>query len=106
MYAIIRLGGQQHRVEKDSTITVNRLAGEVGESVSIDEVLVLGGDTPSFGTPHVAGAAVTATILGHSRGPKINGLTYKAKKNVRRRYGHRQELTTVQISDISTGNKK
>jgi len=104
MYAIIRLGGKQYRVQQDSKITVNRLVGDAGASLAIDEVLALGdGVNPVFGKPYIDGASVTATIIDHSRGKKINGLTYKAKKNVRRHYGHRQELTTVQINAISAG---
>jgi len=104
MYAIIRLGGKQYRVQQDSKLTVNRLTGQEGDSLPIEDVLAIGdNENPVFGKPFVDGASVTATIVGHLRGPKIHGLTYKAKKNVRKHWGHRQELTTVQINSISAG---
>ena len=104
MYAIIRLGGKQYRVQQDSKLTVNRLTGEAGDSLPIEDVLAIGdGETPVFGKPYIDGASVMATIVTHLRGPKIHGLTYKAKKNVRKHWGHRQELTTVQINSISAG---
>ena len=103
MYAIIRLGGKQYRVQENSTIVVNKIDGEAGGSLTIDEVLAVGGDNPVFGAPTVAGASVAATIVSQGRGPKINGYTYKAKKNVRHHYGHRQEITKVQINSIALG---
>jgi len=104
MYAIIRLGGKQYRVEENSTLLVNKLLGEAGEPVAVDQVLAIGGnDAPVFGTPVVEGASVSATIVAQTKGPKIDGFTYKAKKNVRHHYGHRQDLTKVQINSIALG---
>jgi large subunit ribosomal protein L21 len=102
MYAIIRLAGKQYRVQENTTLFVNKLDGAAGEAFTISEVLAVGGnDEPSFGTPLVANASVAATIVEQTKGPKINGLTYKAKKNVRHRYGHRQDLTKVRIESIA-----
>ena len=104
MYAIIRLGGKQYRVEENSTLLVDKLAGEPGEALAIEEILAIGGnDAPVFGSPTVANATVSATIVAAARGPKIDGYTYKAKKNVRRHYGHRQDLTKIQINSIALG---
>lgn len=104
MYAIIRIAGKQYRVQTDSTLTVNRLTGDAGDNIDIAEVLAVGGEgEPVFGKPTVANATVAATILEHLRGPKIDGFTYKAKKNIRRHYGHRQELTKIKIGAISAG---
>jgi large subunit ribosomal protein L21 len=104
MYAIIRLGGKQYRVEENSTLLVDKLAGEAGEQVAVNEVLAVGGgEAPVFGSPTVAGAAISATIVAQTKGPKIDGFTYKAKKNVHHHYGHRQDLTKIQINSIALG---
>jgi len=102
MYAIIRLGGKQYRVEENSTLLVDKLAGAPGDALEVNEILAIGGnDAPVFGTPTVANAAVSATIVAEAKGPKINGSTYKAKKNVRNQYGHRQDLTKIRIESIA-----
>ncbi len=102
MYAIIRLGGKQYRVEENTSLLVNKLEGAAGDALEINEILAIGGnDAPVFGNPTVANATVSAMIVGAGKGPKIDGFTYKAKKNVRHRYGHRQDLTKVQINSIA-----
>jgi large subunit ribosomal protein L21 len=103
MYAIIRLGGKQYRVQESTTLLVDKQEGQAGDSLTVSEVLAIGGDTPVFGTPTVTGATVTASIVEQTKGPKINGLTYKAKKNQRHHYGHRQDLTKIKIGTISAG---
>lgn len=100
MYAVIRAGGRQYRVEEKDTIEINRLAGEPGESIILGEVLFLGGDSPRFGAPLVEGAKVTGTILRQGKGKKIHGLTYIKVKNHQRHYGHRQLITHVRIDKI------
>jgi large subunit ribosomal protein L21 len=100
MYAVIRTGGKQYRVQEKDTIVVEKLAGEVGETVTISDVLALGGDAPKFGTPTVEGAAVTATVVGQGKGKKIHGFTYVKVKGQQRHYGHRQEQTTLRIESI------
>ena len=100
MYAVIRAGGRQYRVQEKDTIEVNRLAGEPGESITLGEVLFLGGDSPRFGAPLVEGAKVTGTILRQGKGKKIHGLTYIKVKNHQRHYGHRQHITHVRIDKI------
>jgi len=101
MYAVIKTGGKQYRVEEKSVLRVEKLDVEVGASIPLGEVLMLGGETVQVGRPIVAGATVTARVLSQGRGPKIHGFTYKAKKNQHRRYGHRQAFTEVVVESIT-----
>lgn len=104
MYAIVRSGGKQYRVEQNAILTVDKMAGAAGDAITLGEVLCIGGvDSPQWGKPTVAGAAVSATILGQIKGKKINAFTYKAKKNIRKHWGHRQQLTRVRIDGIAAG---
>jgi large subunit ribosomal protein L21 len=100
MYAIVRSGGKQYRVEEQGIVTVDKLDGAAGDTVTIDEVLFVGGDSPKWGAPLVQGAAVSATIVEHAKGKKIDGFNYKAKKNIQRHWGHRQQLTRIKIDSI------
>jgi large subunit ribosomal protein L21 len=101
-YAVIETGGKQYRVSVGDTVSVERLAIEAGADLTIDRVLLLGGDgSTRVGTPTVSGAAVTARVDDHLRGEKIVVFKYKAKKRYRRRLGHRQELTRLTITGIS-----
>ncbi|MBC8142525.1 MAG: 50S ribosomal protein L21 [Armatimonadetes bacterium] len=101
MYAIIRTGGKQYRVQENETIIVEKLAGDADETVTIDDVLFVGGETTKIGTPTVAGATVQATIVKQGKGPKIHGYTYVKVKGEQRHYGHRQEQTTLRIDKIA-----
>lgn len=104
MYAIVRAGGKQYRVEEKGILTVDKMAGEAGDTVTLGEVLYVGGtDNPQWGKPTVAGASVTATIVAQTKGKKINAFTYKAKKNIRKHWGHRQQLTRVRVDTIAAG---
>lgn len=106
MYAVVRAGGRQFKVAENQVITVDRLQADVGTKIGL-EVLMLGeGEKAKFGTPFVAGAKVEAEVLRHRRGPKIRAFNYKPKKNERRRWGHRQELTDIRIVNISSGKAK
>jgi len=101
-YAIIETGGKQYRVSVGDRIAVERLAAADGGEITIDRVLLVGGDGQTrVGTPVVAGATVTATVDDHFRGEKIVVFKYKPKKRYRRRIGHRQELTHLTISAIN-----
>lgn len=101
-YAIIETGGKQYRVKVGDRISVERLAAEAGGDISIDRVLLLGGDgSTRIGTPVVEGASVTARVDDHFRGEKIVVFKYKPKKRYRRRIGHRQELTHLTITGIA-----
>ena len=100
MYAVIKTGGKQYRVATNDVVIVERLAGEVGGTIEFAEVLMLGGDEPKVGTPLVAGAKVTGTVLEQGRGEKIIVFKKRRRKNYRRRNGHRQYQTVVRIADI------
>jgi large subunit ribosomal protein L21 len=101
-YAIIETGGKQYRVKEGDNITVERLATESGEDITIDRVLMLGGDgSTRIGRPTVDGATVNAHIVEHMRGEKLIIFKFKAKKRYRRRTGHRQELTRLSITAIN-----
>ena len=96
MYAIIKTGGKQYCVEEGKVITIEKLDVEAGAEVAFDEVLLVSGDSVKIGQPTVAGAKVT----GKGKGAKIRIFKYKAKSNYRRRQGHRQPFTKVQIEKI------
>ncbi len=103
MYAIVRTGGRQYRAERDTVFSVEKLPGQPGERCTLDEVLLVADDDRVvIGTPTVSGAAVVAEVVEQYRGKKIRGLTYKPKKNVRRRYGHRQYLTRLRVVEIQS----
>jgi len=101
MYAIVRAGGKQYRVEEQSFVTIDKLAGEEGDVVTLGEVLYIGGDNPQWGKPTVAGATITATILAQAKAKKINAFTYKPKKNIHKHWGHRQQVTRLRIDTIA-----
>lgn len=102
-YAVIETGGKQYRVSVGDQIAVERLPAEAGGDITIDRVLLLGGDGATrVGTPTVSGAAVTARVDEHYRGEKIVVFKYKAKKRYRRRMGHRQSLTRLTITGITS----
>jgi large subunit ribosomal protein L21 len=102
MYAIVETGGKQYRVQPGDTIAVERLAGEPGETLDLERVLLIGGDgeRARIGAPGVAGAVVRAEVVEHGRGEKIIVFRYKSKVRYRRKTGHRQALTRVRITDI------
>jgi len=102
MYALVRTGGKQYRVAKDDTILVERIAAEEGAEVILDDIVMLGdGDKVTIGTPRVEGAAVSATVVSQTRGPKIIIFRRKRRKNHRRTQGHRQDLTLLKINAIA-----
>lgn len=106
MYAVVKTGGKQYRVAKDDKIIVDHIDAEAGDSVVLDQVLMMAdGEKLSVGTPTVAGAAVGATVLRQERGPKIMVFRRKRRKNFRRVRGHRQDLTLLQINDIAADGK-
>ena len=106
MFAVIKTGGKQYRVAVEDKLKVEKVSGEPGEIVQFGEVLVVGGDTTTLGTPTVAGAAVAAEVLEQSRGPKVIAFKKRRRKNSRRKRGHRQEFTLVQITEILTDGAK
>jgi large subunit ribosomal protein L21 len=100
MYAVIECGGKQYRVQEGDLIRVEKLAVEVGSSIAIDKVLLIGGEKTQIGTPVVNGAKVTCRVMNQDKDKKILVFRYKAKKNVRKRYGHRQPFTSLLVEKI------
>ena len=106
MYAIVRCGGRQEKASVDGVLTVDKLAGEVGSSLTLPALLVVDDDNVISDPAVLGGYQVTAEILGPVSGPKINIVHYKNKTGYRRRLGHRQKYTQVKITGISTGQAK
>lgn len=100
MFAIVKSGGKQYRVEEGDVLRLESLEAEVGDSVELP-VLLLGGNDPKIGTPWVDGASVQAEVVSHGRGEKIYVRKFKAKANYRRRTGHRQDYTEVRVTGIA-----
>ncbi len=104
MFAVIKTGGKQYKVAAEDTITIMTLAGEAGEKVTFNDVLmIVDGDKATTGAPLVAGASVSAEIVEHSRGPKVIAFKKRRRKHSKRKRGHRQDLTIVKITGISAG---
>ena len=103
MYAIVRCGGRQEKASVDDVLTVDKLAGEVGSSVTLPAVLVVDDGNVISDPAEVGGYQVTAEIVGAASGPKINMIQYKNKTGYRRRLGHRQKYTQVRVTGISDG---
>jgi large subunit ribosomal protein L21 len=100
VYAIVRCGGRQEKASVDDVLTVDKLAGEIGSSVTLPAVLVIDDGKVISDPAEVGGYQVTAEILGAASGPKINMIHYKNKTGYRRRLGHRQKYTQVKITGI------
>jgi large subunit ribosomal protein L21 len=106
MFAVIKTGGKQYRVTAEDVLKVEKIKGEPGEIVEFGEVMVVGGDSVTLGTPMIAGATVAAEVLDQARGPKIIAFKKRRRQNSRRKIGHRQEFTLVRITEILTDGKK
>jgi large subunit ribosomal protein L21 len=102
MFAVIKTGGKQYRVAAQDMLKVDRLAGEPGQIVQFGEVLLVGGDSVTLGSPTIAGASVAAEVLEQGRGPKIIAFKKRRRKNSRRKRGFRAEFTLVRITEILT----
>lgn len=101
MYAIVETGGKQFKVAEGSTLYVEKLAAVEGDTVVLDKVFLVEKDgTVQVGSPYVAGASVTASVVGHGKGKKIIVYKYKSKKNYRRKQGHRQPFTKLKVESI------
>ena len=103
MYAVIQTGGKQARVAEGQTLDVELLGQDEGAEVTFTPVLLVDGDTVVATPGDLAGASVTARVVGLNKGPKIRGFTYKNKTNQRRRWGHRQKYSTIEITGIRKG---
>jgi large subunit ribosomal protein L21 len=111
MYAVIRTGGKQYRVEPGQRLEVERLkrdgaATDAGTEVELAPVLVVDGDTVLATPTQLSGAKVVAKVVGDAKGPKIRGFTYKSKSNQRRRWGHRQQQSLIEITKITPGGAR
>ena len=102
MYAIVRCGGRQEKVALDDFVTVDKLSGQAGESVTLPALLVVDGDRVISDPAEVGRYQVTADIVGDTAGPKINMIQYRNKTGYRRRLGHRQKYTQLRITGIGT----
>ncbi|WP_420242737.1 50S ribosomal protein L21 [Roseiterribacter gracilis] len=101
MFAVVKTGGKQYRVAAGDVIKVEKLAGDAGATVTLDQVLMVGeGEGAKVGTPLIAGAKVTAQVVAQARGPKIIIFKKKRRQNYRRKNGHRQDLTILRVTDI------
>jgi len=106
MFAVIKTGGKQYRVAADDKLKIEKLAGDAGDQVVFDNVLMVGGDKPVIGSPLVDGASVAAEIVEQGRNRKIIIFKKRRRKNSRRKNGHRQDYTLVKITDILTAGGK
>ncbi len=102
MYAVIKTGGKQYKVEQGQRLDVELLHSD-DENVELTPVMVVDGDTVLSTRSELAGASVKAKVVGETRGPKITGFTYKSKTRQRRRWGHRQNYDTIEITSITKG---
>jgi large subunit ribosomal protein L21 len=103
MYAVVRTGGKQVRVTPGHAVRVEKLPGAVGESIELDQVLLVGGgDETRVGTPLVEGVKVVGTITDQGRGPKITVFKMKRRKGYRRKMGHRQDYTEIRVDSIES----
>ncbi len=101
MYAIVETGGKQYRVEEGQSLRVEKLAGEAGDKVQLDKVLMLGGDSLKLGSPYLDGASVDCKIENHGKGKKIVIGKFKSKKGYKRKQGHRQPYTQILVEKIN-----
>src|SRR3954469_9571956 len=106
MYAIVKAGGKQYRVEKGGSIVVDRMRADEGEKVNLDALLFVDGDNSVFDGADLDKVKVEAVVSGHERGPKIRVLKYKPKRGYRKRTGHRSDLTRLEIGDIKLLSRK
>ena len=102
MYAVIQTGGKQYKVQPGDTVLVEKLAGEAGDTITFNEVLLVADDEQvAVGRPHVDGATVTGEIIEQGLGEKLIVYKFKRRKNYRRKNGHRQPYTAIKISDVN-----
>ena len=105
MYAVVETGGKQIRVQPGDSVKVERLTGEVGDSLELEDVrLIVDGEKVVAGKDALKNSSVKAVIRGHGRGDKVFAFRYKKRKNIRVKRGHRQYYTEIEVTDISTGS--
>ena len=102
MFAVIKTGGKQYKVQAGDLVKVEKLDAEEGKTIKISEVLmVVDGEQTTVGTPHVKGATVSAKVNSHGRGPKVKIVKFRRRKHHRKQMGHRQAYTELSIVDIT-----
>src|SRR5215216_5858138 len=109
MFAVIKTGGKQYRVANDDVVTVGKLVGEPGETITFDTVLMVTSDSGTqVGAPSISGVTVTGEVVEHTRGEKVIAFKKRRRKNSRRKRGHRQDFTVVRITAIGgqTGSRE
>jgi large subunit ribosomal protein L21 len=102
-YAIVKTGGKQYRVEQGQTLLVEKLAVSDGESVALEPLLFVDGSAVVDGAD-LSGVSVTARVVAHERGPKLRVVKFKPKRGYKRRTGHRQSLTRIEITEVKSGS--
>ena len=100
MFAIFVTGGKQYKVSEGDVVFVEKLGVAEGETVTFDNILAVSGETLTVGTPKVEGATVVAKVVKNGKSKKIDVIRYKSKKNEKKKYGHRQDYTKIQIEKI------
>src|SRR5262249_55157488 len=106
MFAVIKTGGKQYRVAEKDVITIDKVKGAPGDLVEFAEVLIVGGDNVTVGTPTVADASVAGEVVEQTRGAKVIAFKKRRRKNSRRKRGHRQELSVIRITEILHDGRK
>jgi large subunit ribosomal protein L21 len=106
MYAIVKTGGKQYRVEQGQSLLVERLPVEDGGSVALDPLLYVDGSTVVDGGAELGRVSVQAKVVGHERGPKLRIVKFKPKRGYKRRTGHRQELTRIEVTQIKLAARR
>jgi large subunit ribosomal protein L21 len=101
MYAVFKTGGKQYKVAQGDQLRVEKLPANVGDSITFDQVLLVGGDAAKIGTPLVAGAKVQAKVIAQDRDKKVIVFKFRRRKNYRRKNGHRQPFTALEITGIT-----
>jgi len=104
MYAIVKTGGKQYRVEQGQTLLVVRLPVDEGETITLEPLMVRGeGDVVAMDAAELSGAKVEAKVVAHERGPKLLVVKFKPKRGYRRKTGHRQELSRIEVTSVALG---
>lgn len=101
MYAVIKAGGHQYRVQEGESLRIDKIEGVAGDKVTFDQVLMIGGEKASVGAPYLANAVVEAEIMEQVRDPKVVVFKFKRRKNYKRKRGHKQQATVVEIKKIN-----
>jgi large subunit ribosomal protein L21 len=106
MYAIVKVGGKQYRVEKGDSIVVDRMSAGEGDKVALEPLMYADGDKSVLSGPDLEKVKVEATVTGHERGKKIHVLKFKPKRGYKRRSGHRSDLTRLEIGEIKVAARR